>query len=325
MNTENTLLPWGLARLQQFLLGHHDNPRHQWPRWFNEYFNNKLIQKYKRAAKGHVYLIGAGPGDAELLTLKAHRLIQQADVVMYDWLVNPDIINMIPRHVERVFVGKKCGHHSMQQADICQLMVQVALTGKNIVRLKGGDPAIFARAAEECDILTQHQIDFAIVPGITAASGASAYAGIPLTHRECAQSVRFITAHLKSVKSSTGELKSLIDEPNWQALVAGANASACSTNRETLVFYMGLKRIDIIMQRLKTHGLPENTPVAVIDQASTAQQKVCIGTVKNIAQRVTEQNFQGPAVTIVGEVVNKRHVVSLSLLSQSQNAVSKKA
>ncbi len=183
MNTENTLLPWGLARLQQFLLGHYDNPRHQWPRWINEYFNNKLIQKYKRAAKGHVYLIGAGPGDAELLTLKAHRLIQQADVVMYDWLVNPDIINMIPRHVERVFVGKKCGHHSMQQADICQLMVQVALTGKNIVRLKGGDPAIFARAAEECDILTQHQIDFAIVPGITAASGASAYAGIPLTHR----------------------------------------------------------------------------------------------------------------------------------------------
>ncbi|MFT6285035.1 MAG: uroporphyrin-III C-methyltransferase [Arenicella sp.] len=326
MNTENTSLPWGLTRLQHFLLGHNLNPLNQLPNWLNDCFNhNHFSHRRKRAEKGHVYLIGAGPGDAELLTIKAHRLIQQADVVMYDWLVNPDIIKMIPRHVERVFVGKKCGRHSMQQADICQLMVDVALTGKNIVRLKGGDPAIFARAAEECDILTQYQIDFAIVPGITAASGASAYAGIPLTHRECAQSVRFITAHLKSVKSATGELKSSTDEPNWQALVAGANASASSSNRETLVFYMGLKRIDIIMQRLETHGLAASTPVAVIDQASTAQQKVCIGTLENIAQRVTEQNFQGPAVTIVGDVVNRRHKVNLSLLSQSVNELSANA
>jgi uroporphyrin-III C-methyltransferase len=326
MNNEITILPWGLGRIQQFLSSHNENSLNQLPNWLNDYFsNNQFSQRRKRTEKGHVYLIGAGPGDAELLTLKAHRLIQQADVVMYDWLVNPDIIKMIPRHVERVFVGKKCGRHSMQQADICQLMVEVALTGKNIVRLKGGDPAIFARAAEECDILTQHQIDFAIVPGITAASGASAYAGIPLTHRECAQSVRFITAHLKSVKSATGELKSSTDEPNWQALVAGANASSSSSNRETLVFYMGLKRIDIIMQRLETHGLRPSTPVAVIDQASTAQQKVCIGTLENIAQRVTEKNFQGPAVTIVGEVVNKRHKVNLSLLSQSVNELSENA
>jgi uroporphyrin-III C-methyltransferase len=247
-------------------------------------------------------------------------LIQQADVVMYDWLVNPDIIKMIPSHVERVFVGKKCGRHSMQQADICQLMIQVALTGKNIVRLKGGDPAIFARAAEECDILAKHHINFAIVPGITAASGASAYAGIPLTHRECAQSVRFITAHLKSVTSATGTLKSSTDEPNWKALVTGAIASHSSTNGETLVFYMGLKRIDTIMQRLESHGLPANTPVAVIDQATTPQQQVCIGTLENIAKRVTERNFQGPAVTIVGEVVNKRHKVNLPLLSPSVSA-----
>jgi uroporphyrin-III C-methyltransferase len=329
MNTENALLPWGLTRLQQFLSSHNVNPLNQLPHWLNDYFSkNYFSQRRKRADKGHVYLIGAGPGDAELLTLKAHRLIQQADVVMYDWLVNPDIIKMIPRHVERVFVGKKCGRHSMQQADICQLMVEVALTGKKIVRLKGGDPAIFARAAEECDILAQHHIDFAIVPGITAASGASAYAGIPLTHRECAQSVRFITAHLKSVKSvksATGELISSTDEPDWQALVAGANATVSSSNRETLVFYMGLKRIETIMQRLETHGLPVNTPVAVIDQASTAQQKVCIGTLQNIAQRVIEQNFQGPAVTIVGEVVNKRHKVNLFLLSQSVNELSDNA
>jgi uroporphyrin-III C-methyltransferase len=309
MNTENTLLPSGLGRLrlgrlQQFLSSHNANPIHQLPNWLKHYFTNvPLVHRGKRADKGHVNLIGAGPGDAELLTLKAHRLIQQADVVMYDWLVNPDIINMIPSHVERVFVGKKCGCHSMQQADICQLMVEVALTGKNIVRLKGGDPAIFARAAEECDILAKHNIDFAIVPGITAASGASAYAGIPLTHRECAQSVRFITAHLKSAS----------DEPNWPALVAGVSAS----HGETLVFYMGLKRIETIMQRLETHGLSASTPVAVIDQASTAQQQVCIGTLDNITQRVTERNFQGPAVTIVGEVVNKRHNVNLSLLCKS--------
>ncbi|PKG96740.1 uroporphyrinogen-III C-methyltransferase [Paraglaciecola sp. MB-3u-78] len=328
MNTENTLLPSGLGRLhlgriQQFLTSHNANPINQLPNWLKQYFtNNQLVHRRKRADKGHVYLIGAGPGDAELLTLKAHRLIQQADVVMFDWLVNPDIIKMNPSHVERVFVGKKCGRHSMQQADICQLMVEVALTGKNIVRLKGGDPAIFARAAEECDILAKHNIDFAIVPGITAASGASAYAGIPLTHRECAQSVRFITAHLKSIKSiksASGELKSATDEPNWQALVAGAGASHSATHGETLVFYMGLKRIETIMQRLETHGLAANTPVAVIDQASTAQQQVCIGTLENIAKRVTEQNFQGPAVTIVGEVVNKRHKVNLSLLSESAN------
>jgi uroporphyrin-III C-methyltransferase len=319
MIVEKSETPWGLGRLQQFLSSHHVNPVHQLPKWFNHYFTNKqFVKQSKHADKGHVYLIGAGPGDAELLTLKAHRLIQQADVVMFDWLVNPDIINMIPSHVERVFVGKKCGRHSMHQADICQLMVEVALTGKNIVRLKGGDPAIFARAAEECDILANHNIDFAIVPGITAASGASAYAGIPLTHRECAQSVRFITAHLKSIKSIKS-IKSATDEPNWQALVAGAGASHSATHGETLVFYMGLKRIETIMQRLETHGLAANTPVAVIDQASTAQQQVCIGTLENIAQRVTEQNFQGPAVTIVGEVVNKRHKVNLSLLSESAN------
>jgi uroporphyrin-III C-methyltransferase len=328
MNTENTFLPSGfgrlrLGRLQQFLSNHNANPINQLPNWLKHYFtNNQLVHRPKRADKGHVYLIGAGPGDAELLTLKAHRLIQQADVVMYDWLVNPDIIKMIPSHVERVFVGKKCGRHSMQQADICQLMVEVALAGKNIVRLKGGDPAIFARAAEECDILAKHNIDFAIVPGITAASGASAYAGIPLTHRECAQSVRFITAHLKSVKSASGELNSAKDEPNWKALVAGANASHSATNGETLVFYMGLKRIETIMQRLEAHGLSASTPVAVIDQASTAQQQVCIGRLDNIAQRVTERNFQGPAVTIVGEVVNKRHEVNLSLLAQSVNELS---
>ncbi|WP_420818943.1 uroporphyrinogen-III C-methyltransferase [Paraglaciecola marina] len=270
-----------------------------------KFFDTKTTSnKSLRSEKGLVYLIGAGPGDAELLTLKAHRLIQEADVVMYDWLVNPDIIKMIPAKVERIFVGKKCGNHSMKQADICDLMIEVARTGKNIVRLKGGDPAIFARAGEECDILAKHQIDFAIVPGITAASGASAYAGIPLTHRECAQSVRFITAHLKSANA----------EPNWSALANGVKGT--NNTGETLVFYMGLKRIETIMKRLAENGLQASMPVAVIDQASTSQQRLCVGTLENITQKVFCADFQGPAITIVGEVVNKRHNVDLSLLSK---------
>ncbi|MEP1553321.1 uroporphyrinogen-III C-methyltransferase [Paraglaciecola sp.] len=275
-----------------------------------KFFDGKSISNTSlRSDKGLVYLIGAGPGDAELLTLKAHRLIQEADVVMYDWLVNPDIIKMIPAKVERIFVGKKCGNHSMKQADICDLMIEVAQTGKNIVRLKGGDPAIFARAGEECDMLVKHQIDFAIVPGITAASGASAYAGIPLTHRECAQSVRFITAHLKSANA----------EPNWSALANGVKGT--NNTGETLVFYMGLKRIETIMKRLAENGLQASMPVAVIDQASTSQQRLCVGTLENITQKVLEADFKGPAVTIVGEVVNKRHNVDLSLLSKATRQV----
>jgi uroporphyrin-III C-methyltransferase len=254
-----------------------------------------------------VWLIGAGPGDAELLTLKAHRLIQQADVIMYDWLVNPDILAMIPESAARVFVGKKCGHHSMTQQDICQLMVDIASTGKNIVRLKGGDPALFARAGEECDILAAHGINFAIVPGITAASGASAYAGIPLTHRDCAQSVRFITAHLKNEQ----------DEPNWAAMLPASGQAL----RETLVFYMGLGRLGTIMQRLTLHGLNPQTPVAVVDHATAVSQQVCVGTVADIAVKVADRGFSGPAIIIVGEVVNKRQQVDLELLIDNTQTI----
>lgn len=260
-----------------------------------------------KGSMGRVWLVGAGPGDAELLTLKAHRLLQQAEVVMFDWLVNPDILAMIPQSAEKVFVGKKCGQHSMTQQDICKLMVDIACQGKNIVRLKGGDPALFARAGEECNILAEHGINFAIVPGITAASGASAYAGIPLTHRDCAQSVRFITAHLKNQQ----------DEPDWSAMlpVRGQLLS------ETLVFYMGLGRLDTIMQRLALHGLAPQTPVAVVDQATTAFQQVCVGIVADIAQKVAKQGFFGPAIIIVGEVVNKRQQVDLELLINTQQTM----
>lgn len=303
MNTEQVMPLSILGRFNQFFTL--PKQGEVLPKWINSrlFSNKRNINRNKPAKQGHVYLIGAGPGDAELLTLKAHRLIQQADVVMYDWLVNRDILNMIPATTEKVFVGKKSGQHSMQQGDICQLMVDVAKQGKNIVRLKGGDPAIFARAGEECDILAKHQIDFAIVPGITAASGASAYAGIPLTHRDCAQSVRFITAHLKSETQ----------QPDWASFVPMVDSKV----GETLVFYMGLKRLPSIMQNLIEHGMAENMPVAVIDQATSSQQQLCIGNVLNIAERVENMNFNGPAVIIVGEVVSKRHVLDLELLDSS--------
>lgn len=251
--------------------------------------------------RGSVVLIGAGPGDAELLTLKAYRLILSADVVMYDWLVNPDIVKMIPAKTERIFVGKKCGQHSMSQSDICDLLLEVAGQGKKVVRLKGGDPAIFARAGEECEILARHNIPFAIVPGITAASGASAFAGIPLTHRDCAQSVRFITAHLKRKE----------EEPDWQHLAASCHA----VKPETLVFYMGLGRLELIMKRLSEHGLSKQMAVAVVDKATSAEQQVCIGNVGNIASRVAMEQFNGPSLIIIGEVVNKRHQVTAELIS----------
>jgi uroporphyrin-III C-methyltransferase len=303
MNSESLLIPSLLARF--YGVFKHPSRAGYFPRSLNPIrflIPDKLAQGPNNK-QGHVYLIGAGPGDAELLTLKAHRLLQQADVVMYDWLVNPDIIKMIPKSVQRIFVGKKCAQHSMQQGDICQLMVDVAKQGKNIVRLKGGDPAIFARAGEECDILAKHHIDFAIVPGITAASGASAYAGIPLTHRDCAQSVRFITAHLKSEK----------DQPDWASFVKTGQGKG----GETLVFYMGLKRLEMIMQSLVEHGLPQDMPVAVINQATSKQQQVCVGKAETIARQVANRKFDGPAMIIVGEVVSKRHEVALELLDVS--------
>lgn len=270
-----------------------------------QFFTGK-INHYKQPRvgeirKGVVYLVGAGPGDAELLTIKAYRLLQQVDVVMYDWLVDPQILAMIPEHVEKVFVGKRCGKHSMVQSDICQLLVDTALSGKNIVRLKGGDPAVFARLAEECEILTQHAIQYAVVPGVTSASGASAYTGISLTHRQCAQSVRFITAHLKSKT----------EQPNWSQMVT----SQRGPNGETLVFYMGLKRISMIMNNLMAHGMEPDTPAAVIDKACTGEQQICIADIMHISAKAEQCAFGGPAIIIVGQAVTKRSDVNLALLA----------
>lgn len=244
-------------------------------------------------SKGNVLLVGAGPGDPDLLTLKALKALQQADVVLVDWLVSEEIVALIPDHVERRFVGKRAGHHSMSQEAISALMVTLALEGNCLVRLKGGDPAVFGRTAEEAAALTEAGIQFAIIPGITAASGASASSGIPLTHRACAQSVRMLTAHLKDP----------LQEPDWKTLVAALDG-------ETQVFYMGLSRLNLIMQKMIANGMSESMPVAVVDQATTSQQRVCYGLASDIAGRVIDLNFNGPSLIILGHVVEQRFAVS---------------
>lgn len=246
---------------------------------------------------GKVYLVGAGPGDSELLTMKAYRLLQQVDVVLYDWLVSGDIINMIPAKVKTEFVGKKCGRHSMTQADICQLMSDYALQGKNVVRLKGGDPAIFGRAAEEIEHLKQHNIKFAIVPGVTASSGCSAWSGIPLTHRDCAHSVRFITAHFKS-----DDIQS-----DWQNF---------ANSEDTLVFYMGLSKIASIAENLIKHGKDKTTPIALVDQGTTSQSKTYVSTLAEIEEQLIHFQLQGPALVIVGTAIEHRANVDISLLAK---------
>ncbi|MBF7073603.1 uroporphyrinogen-III C-methyltransferase [Glaciecola sp. MH2013] len=258
-------------------------------------------EKAKARKQGSVAIVGAGPGDAELLTIKAYKALQSADIVMFDWLVDESVLRLIPAQVEKEFVGKRAGRHSMVQDDICRRMLMHAQAGKTVVRLKGGDPAIFARTVEESDILTKHDIPFYIVPGITAASGASAYSGIPLTHRDCAQSVRFITASLRNPES----------EPKWQEIVD-------SSNNQTLVFYMGLKKLSVICTRLQQHGMAENMPVAVIDKACTEGQRMVKSTVESVAQRVNEEKFDGPAMIIVGKVVNYEQLVSKKLMKQAQ-------
>lgn len=256
-----------------------------------------------KARTGNVILIGAGPGDPELLTIKAHRMIQSADIILVDWLVNKAIFDYFPKSTDVIFVGKRCGKHSMEQKDICQLILQHAQLGKTVVRLKGGDPSIFGRLAEETDILRDNDIPFSIIPGITAATGCAAYSGIPLTHRDCAQSVKFITASFKDPKQ----------EPNWQNIASGD---------DTLVFYMGLSRISKICSRLIEHGMKMDMPVAIIDQGTLQEQQVCISSLTNIDSDLLSVQLKGPAIIVVGEVVNKRQYPSVSALGLTQQSFS---
>ncbi len=241
---------------------------------------NQLIEN----KVGEVYLVGAGPGDPDLLTFRALRLMQKADVVVYDRLVSQPILDMARRDAEKIYAGKARNRHSIAQTDINQLLVSLAKKGKRVCRLKGGDPFIFGRGGEEIESLLFEQVPFQVVPGVTAAAGCAAYAGIPLTHRDYAQSVRFITGHLKQ-----GQL-----DLDWSSLVV---------QNETLVFYMGLLSLPIICTQLIAHGMPADMPVALVQQGTLQQQKVYRGLLREFSAYIEQQEVKSPSLLIVGQVV----------------------
>ncbi|MBF7686840.1 siroheme synthase CysG [Acinetobacter rathckeae] len=306
-----TMIPHGMGKLAEFsgdwrarVKAKISSPEERRIFWENLYagslkehvFNDQLEKAQAimhdaldtwQTPKGEVYLVGAGPGDPELLTLKALRLMQQSDVVIYDRLVSEPILELCRRDADKIYVGKSRSNHSVPQHGINDLLVQYAKEGKRVCRLKGGDPFIFGRGGEEIQELFRENISFQVVPGITAASGCAAYAGIPLTHRDYAQSVRFLTGHLKE---GSPELP-------WQELVY---------EKQTLVIYMGLVGLETICNKLMSHGQREDMPVALVSKGTTPEQKVVVGTLSSIVSKVQEHDIQAPTLTIIGDVVQLR-------------------
>ena len=254
-----------------------------------QHAENKLQQLLSASddetAKGEVYLVGAGTGAVDLLTFRALRLMQQADVVVYDRLVSEEILELVRRDAERLYVGKKRDNHSLEQDSINKLLVELAQKGKRVVRLKGGDPFIFGRGGEEIETLMEQGIPFQVVPGITAASGCATYAGIPLTHRDHAQSCTFVTGHLKD---GTINL-------NWKQLVAP---------NQTIVIYMGLIGLEKICAAMIEYGSSEDLPIAIIQQGTTIHQRVITGTLKSLPKKVANEEIKAPTLIIIGTVVS---------------------
>lgn len=249
--------------------------------------DDALSEKTQTKRRGEVYLVGGGPGDPDLLTFRALRLMQQCDVCVYDKLVSPEVMELVRRDAELIYVGKSRDQHTLPQEEINELLARLALEGKRVLRLKGGDPFIFGRGGEEIETLMQRGVAFQVVPGITAANGVSSYAGIPLTHRDYAQACLFVTGHLKQ-----GGL-----DLDWVAM---------SRPRQTVVIYMGLVGLSQICQQLITHGVAANMPAAVIQQGTTQRQRVVTATLSDLAEKVAEAQIKAPCLTIIGEVVQLR-------------------